>query len=386
MRAIANARNVESYTYWHNSHWMAAGNPPLAMATVWNQCKHGVSYFLAWHRGFLYYFEQTLRKLSGYPAFALPYWDYYKNPKLPAIYTAPKLEDGSPNPLYWKRRTGTSVEGLSFASFENAIVKFPFGPEPSFEYLVERNPHNRVHNQVGGSMGEVATAPADPIFYAHHANIDRYWSCWLAAGGKRAMPAPDDLWWDQRFFYNTSLTWNVSVRAMNDTRALGYTYSDLRFPKPAAGASLPARPPVAFTGSENVAGPIALTLEPVSVAIALEPQLARAGKLALVLDGVRLTPAGAMGGYDVGVYLDLPEVRVPVSQELRYLAGEFGPFELTMGAMPGMAVSAAGRVLRFAAAPQQSTAVVSFVPSGLPQGVSRRAVLASIDRIRIVPA
>jgi tyrosinase len=32
--------------------------------------------------------------------------------------------------------------------------------------------HNGVHVWVGGTMGAVPTAPADPIFWMHHANID----------------------------------------------------------------------------------------------------------------------------------------------------------------------------------------------------------------------
>ncbi len=35
--------------------------------------------------------------------------------------------------------------------------------------------HNFVHNWVGGAMAAIPTAPADPIFWMHHTNVDRLW-------------------------------------------------------------------------------------------------------------------------------------------------------------------------------------------------------------------
>lgn len=39
-------------------------------------CPHGNWWFLPWHRGYLGWFEQTCRELSGDPDFAIPYWDW----------------------------------------------------------------------------------------------------------------------------------------------------------------------------------------------------------------------------------------------------------------------------------------------------------------------
>ncbi len=55
---------------------------------------------------------------------------------------------------------------------------------------MEQQPHNAVHGAVGGSfrqadgsegdglMGSVETAAFDPIFWVHHANVDRLWTIW----------------------------------------------------------------------------------------------------------------------------------------------------------------------------------------------------------------
>jgi tyrosinase len=46
-------------------------------------CPHGNWWFYVWHRGYLGYFEQTIRALSGDADFALPYWDWTALPRVP---------------------------------------------------------------------------------------------------------------------------------------------------------------------------------------------------------------------------------------------------------------------------------------------------------------
>ena len=46
-------------------------------------CPHGNWWFYVWHRGYLGYFEQTIRSLSDDPDFALPYWDWTQLPQIP---------------------------------------------------------------------------------------------------------------------------------------------------------------------------------------------------------------------------------------------------------------------------------------------------------------
>jgi tyrosinase len=387
MREIADPRNTRGYTYWHYSHWMPDSNPPKDMLSVWDQCKHDESFFESWHRGFLYYFEKVLREASGNPLFALPYWDYYKDPNLPKIFTDETLGGGAPNPLYWPNRVRTTVEGLNFKAFADSVTVFPYGPGETFEDLISRNPHNRVHSQIGGSMGKVRLAPADPIFWVHHCNIDRYWSAWIAAGGNRNMPPQhDELFWKQRFAYNLDDSWTLDVLQMNDTRDLGYKYEDVSLPHAPPGASLPALPAVVARGSENAAGPISLGLRPVTVEVPLDARLAGAKSVDVVLDGVQATELGAQGGYDFSLFANLPAVRVPVAQAASFEIGEFGSFDLSMPRMNGMNVSpSGGRTLRFAAASPGASLFLSFVAYGGPAGANRDAALVRIARISVIP-
>jgi hypothetical protein len=102
---------------------------------------------------------------------------------------------------------------------------------------LETIPHNAVHNYVGGEsssgslgdMTELATAALDPVFFAHHANLDRLWEVWRSDPMRRASEPLDPDFLRQRF----SFPWLdgtivvVSVADTLDTRRLGYVYDRL---------------------------------------------------------------------------------------------------------------------------------------------------------------
>jgi hypothetical protein len=58
-----------------------------------------------------------------------------------------------------------------------------------FQRRLELGPHVDVHVAIGGEDGggamNSASSPADPIFWLHHANIDRLWATW-----QRPTPTP----------------------------------------------------------------------------------------------------------------------------------------------------------------------------------------------------
>lgn len=62
-----------------------------------SDCPHGNWWFFAWHRPFIGYFEQIIREYSGDSNFALPYWDWSAEPKIPPqFFVTPSDPD---NPL-----------------------------------------------------------------------------------------------------------------------------------------------------------------------------------------------------------------------------------------------------------------------------------------------
>lgn len=207
---------------------------PGGRGARFNQCQHMTWYFLPWHRIYLHYFEAVVREaivgLGGPGDWALPYWDYSEPDSqatrtLPEAFRERQMTDGSENPLFTEHRAD-SVNGggglpRSTVDVVKALGSFRFtnslgGLRPEFGGrktdwahfgtgpfgLVESLPHNDVHVKVGdkdgGWMRDPSLAALDPIFWLHHANIDRLWEVWRSLGEGRADPT-DAAWRDEPF-------------------------------------------------------------------------------------------------------------------------------------------------------------------------------------------
>ncbi|HEX8407374.1 MAG TPA: tyrosinase family protein [Thermoanaerobaculia bacterium] len=238
--------------------------PPDAIAAqVWGQCQHGTQWFFAWHRLYLYYFEQVLQQAAGDPTLRLPYWDYTNpaNVTMPAAYTAPTYVNAAgqtvANPLYEPRRhpgwnvpTSNALDPAA-TNINDALNDTSFfdvsGQDVGFQNAIQDNVHGYVHCTVIDcpvtDMGAVGYSANDPIFWAHHANIDRMWDCWTSLGN--ANPT-DPSYLSQSFSYvdaTGALVTNTVADLSNGTIALGYVYEQAS--NCARGAAKPVLAPTA---------------------------------------------------------------------------------------------------------------------------------------------
>lgn len=271
--------------------WAAMGQldpaeplPPDAdQQLFWRQCQHQTWYFLPWHRGFLAAFEAAVRKaivgLGGPAEWALPYWNPSDttNPnalQLPTAFYEPTLPDGQPNPLHVERRYGdgagkvvikaedVGLNALKDPRFEGAVTggstgfggvltAFQHSGEDSATGRLERQPHGVVHARVGGiipggdphdlrSFGLMAkpdTAALDPIFWLHHANMDRLWQVWLERNPQNLNPT-DEAWLtgpaDRPFAmpWPDGSIWTFAAGDVLDTTSarLDYVYDNVKDP------------------------------------------------------------------------------------------------------------------------------------------------------------
>ena len=161
--------------------------------------------FLAWHRQYLLRFERRLQEVD--PSVTLPYWNWIANPRLPASLNRPALL------RRWRVRRQWQADFLPIRADVNAATRRNrFAP---FQRLLEQA-HNNVHLAVGGEMA-TAESPADPIFWLHHANVDRLWAQWQRRhrrarprnGSERLQPPP---------------LFDVTVSTVLDIGRLGYRY------------------------------------------------------------------------------------------------------------------------------------------------------------------
>ncbi|KAJ4843774.1 hypothetical protein Tsubulata_017401 [Turnera subulata] len=109
-------------------------------------------------------------------------------------------------------------------------------PEPGFG-SIENTPHGPVHRWTGDlktqeDMGVFYSAARDPIFYAHHANVDRMWTIWKTLPKGRRTEFTDRDWLEASFlFYDENANpVRVKVKDCLDNRKLGYVYQDVDIP------------------------------------------------------------------------------------------------------------------------------------------------------------
>ncbi|WP_342150762.1 tyrosinase family protein [Methylorubrum sp. SB2] len=172
--------------------------PDQVALAVWAQCQHGTPWFFAWHRLYLFYFEKQLQAASGDPTLRLPYWDYTNPAQLamPAEFAQPSYKDASgndqPNPLFEPRRApgwqqGDETLDTNSTNIDGQLTQSNFG---GYQSGIEQNVHGYIHCTVATTcpvvnMGAVPYSANDPIFWVHHANIDRMWSCWSNMTGHK---------------------------------------------------------------------------------------------------------------------------------------------------------------------------------------------------------
>lgn len=346
MRANKDSTDPNSWLYWANVHH--------------DFCPHGLPYFLAWHRGFIARFESRLRMISGNPDMVLPYWDYYTDPSVPAEF----MDDTTS--LWRGDRTGDNVSAaLTLDPFADTIIHFPRGATDAFEPSVETAPHNPVHNLIGGRMSSVTYSPLDPLFWVHHANIDRLWAAWIAAGNGRRMPATTNSYWTGSFSYGPAIRSMPRVWTHSTSDYLGYQYDNETMPSTlpsteppppststATAASMtmagagPTRPPSTQTMAMGTGKPLSLDQNSISIdvlltdqqrsqlrSLLLQPSTASTAgnadsSIRIVLDDVHLTALGEKGGYFYKVYINLPEQGATAGAANRYLVGMLGAFEV----------------------------------------------------------
>jgi hypothetical protein len=248
----------------------------------WNKCPHFgqcSADFLVWHRAYLYYFERHLRDAAQDADLAVPYWNYSDSDQrdFPSAYAPASLENGGANSLYHPSRNGAFVNGDSEISARVALAERAVSATTFFSDigvagfagdftdagnpragLLEQSPHGDIHVVVGGvitgenvngAMSDIPTAAFDPVFWAHHANIDRMWAVWMTTPGKLWGATAPSSWLDEapwvfkdidgsdksetRRFYMDRV--NLSVRYdIDDPNA-----QPLRLPPPAPMAAAP---------------------------------------------------------------------------------------------------------------------------------------------------
>jgi tyrosinase len=215
-------------------------------------------------------YERAAAAHTGNTSFAMPYWDWTSLRDYPLAFTQKKYKDRL-NPLYApnlddapqaRRRPLQGRNALNDSQVGQAVMEQVYAetvfeafgtsrptdrsvtpPLPQSDLhprwatmgggnqgVLERTPHNAVHNNIGGYMPTGASV-RDPIFMVHHCNVDRIWARWNALGRENSA---DPLWLNMRFVDNFIDPWgrrySATVKELLDIAALGYSYDDMPGP------------------------------------------------------------------------------------------------------------------------------------------------------------
>jgi tyrosinase len=162
--------------------------------------------FLAWHRRFLWQLEQRLQVDNL--TVTIPYWDWIADPTIPTPLDDPALAQSWGVARNWNAPMLPTQADLDAVTTQTSF--------PAFQRRLEQV-HNLVHEAVGGTM-DTASSPADPLFWLHHANIDRLWAEWQT---QQSPTDPQNL---QEILQPPPL-FGVTVESVLDIVALGYAYS-----------------------------------------------------------------------------------------------------------------------------------------------------------------
>ena len=409
-------------------------------------CPHGNWWFYVWHRGYLGFFERTIRALSGDDTFALPYWDWTQLPRIPEqmfdgvltptdkayehytgnlarftsfIKAALNSSWGGLTPAQhgqlntrgytdfdklWNDVTGydpdPNVEagisgneafaitcGARYLSRDNALLDTqtaydcsPFviyggllptdfnnptaylsftssktashNSAPGSFTVLEGMPHNNVHNYIGGvgpidpgPYGNMTNflSPVDPIFFLHHANMDRLWDVWTRkqqALKLPYLPTGDDLktFSQEPFLFyvdgqGTPVGANSRAGDYLSTEVFDYDYAPgfgENVVQQASASVAASRPPALNAALKDNSGTVTVPRA------AVQSHLADTAQRPLVAQVTLTRPGGLATTREFDVLVNAPPGVASAGPDTPYYAGTiafFGPM------MPGMRMS-----------------------------------------------
>jgi len=261
--------DTHSWTWWWNTHWIKG--PPAFLwdysrkkkteviaalpkeyqadaEAVWDGCQaHPYNpsnpeqyqqwYFLPWHRLMLSEFEGVIREVLHDEDFTLPYWNPVTGNAADLVVPAVFRDPGSTlyNGTRWPWVNGGERIDTLYKDWinldalnETVYIDSPTG-NIGFNPRLDLNPHFLTHLALGGDMADFATVGGDPMFYLHHANIDRIWESWNRLGHTNPT---DPKYLNRTFAYGdrSGKRVDLPVSAGDRTAQLGYEYDSYEKP------------------------------------------------------------------------------------------------------------------------------------------------------------
>ncbi|KAH6800157.1 hypothetical protein C2S52_000621 [Perilla frutescens var. hirtella] len=310
-------------------------------ATGFNDVKISVHFswlFFPFHRWYLYFYERILGKLIGNPDFALPFWNWDNRDgmQIPPIFN--DLTSYPNNPLYDLKRdpmsappnivdlqsgshsgaTTAQIINNNLSQMHNEMISVVSSTTDFMgkSYVAGESPppttnggkselgsHISVHKWVGVSsttfhedLGNFYSAGNDPLFYCHHANVDRMWTLWKILETSVPKNITDQDYLNSSFLFydeNKDLR-SVTVADCIDCTKMGYEYqySDIKPWAKYSPSPSPSKKTTLVKKRSKRAAPevtFPLTLDKTRSILVQKPGKGKADEV-LVLENVEIDP------------------------------------------------------------------------------------------------
>ncbi len=302
---------------------------------------HGGWWFLPWHRCYLHVHERILGKLINDPTFRLAYWDWDTYPTR-ALVPPPFMAQG---PLWdsWRGAGPADVipvgitdpQSMSVVMGTHGTAAFMGGdPSQGLAGAMESSPHGPVHIWTGEAnpgvspepsgcfwpttpggtpvdqsqtvgcldMGVLATAAQDPVFFAHHTNIDRLWDVWLQSPTSDGNYT-DSNWLNHPFnFYDENGNWIyitvADVLAQEEQDNLRYTYQQ---PQTSAPLMVTRATAQVKTTKPKALKPLLVASTPQPTRIGTKPHVRSIAVPSAHRQNLKLLAGGGPRGYELHI-------------------------------------------------------------------------------------
>jgi hypothetical protein len=441
--AALQSRRNDNATAWLNManiHKFPSPLPsdiPDAVKALFAQCHKREDMFFLWHRAYVWSLERLLQDAIGDSKFRLPYWDWYRDPAIPEIFRSEWLDTQhtQKNPLYVKNRNPNANAGRAVWT-PQIFTNFNEARFTAFQDQLNYNEHGTIHGAVGTgtNMGSQLTAARDPLFWLHHANIDRLLPVWKKMGAQHVANTTYPLWQKETYRFPVpgwtlqnpvTVTPSIDDLALNATDGMmGYKYEDTS-PPSLTEPEVPLRPAAAKSGPAEAAeegqmlnkmfnplsihkdieiGPGGTVTLPMSspgreklmqLAAPKDTATPAPGGLAIVLSGVKLTKKDD-NVLSFAVYVDLPEKKDATTRFHDHFIGSISLFALShaegehddMGPeeLRFEATNALAAMVRSAKGTAPETVNVSIIPVMAPDTKPPTETVLKISQVRIEAA
>ena len=199
--------------------------------------------FLPWHRAYLMAFEQMLGR--AWPGTTLPYWDWTDEATckngIPTRLRSVAYSDKDQG-IWLNALCRAPIDCLGHQYYTQRVPGKPADMEPTVRKTTEaclqtcfeefsnelEEASKEFRAWVGGHISDDDFAAYDPLFWFHHANLDRIWADWQQVH-------PNSI--PERLFDVTMEPFAVKVGAIVNRDQLGYIYSEV----PPAGTRIDKR-------------------------------------------------------------------------------------------------------------------------------------------------